>query len=188
MKNFWKKVSSAVWLQVIAVSCVLFIVNVAAGTSLERVDGGNKQLASSSGQSESSDSLDLDDQSFIESGAFGDWEDFSDFYEDSQPVRPDSSTSSESRSESSSESSSEPSTAPSSDSSSESSVEVAPSEPSSQESSTPSSEPSSQPSSEPSSEPTPESPASGSPIDAPSHTTAPPIPSESADESVPPTE
>ena len=96
MKNFWKKVSGAVWLQVITVSCVLFIVNIAAAASLERVDSGSRQFAGAPGQTESSDSLDLEEQSFNESGAFGDWEDFSDFYEDSQSARPDSSSSSES--------------------------------------------------------------------------------------------
>ncbi len=184
MKNFWKKVSGAVWLQVIAVSCVLFIVNIAAAASLERVDSGSRQFAGAPGQTESSDSLDLDEQSFNESGAFGDWEDFSDFYEDSQSARPDSSSSSESRSESSSESSSEPSSVPSSESSSEPSVVVTPSESSSQESSVSSSEPSS----EPSSESTPASVPGDSPMDAPSHETTPPISSQTADESVPPAE
>ena len=141
MKNFWKKVSGAVWLQVITVSCVLFIVNIAAAASLERVDSGSRQFAGAPGQTESSDSLDLDEQSFNESGAFGDWEDFSDFYEDSQSARPDSSSSSESRSESSSESSSEPSSVPSS------------SEPSSE--STPASVPGDSPMDAPSHETTP---------------------------------
>ena len=150
MKNFWKKVSGAVWLQVIAVSCALFLVNIAAATSLERVDLGTNQLAETPEQTESSDSLNLDDQSFNESGAFGDWEDFSDFYEESQIAQPDSTPSREPSSEPSSESeleSSEPSSEPSSESSSEPSVIVTPSE-SSEESSAPPSEPSSESSSE----------------------------------------
>ena len=181
MKNFWKKVSGAVWLQVIAVSCVLFLVNIAAATSLERVDSGSNQLAGTSGQTESSDSLNLDDQSFNESGAFGDWENFSDFYEESQSVRPDSTPSREPSSESSSESASEPSSEPSSESSSESSSEpgviVTPSE---------SSEESPAPPSEPSSEVPPTSVPGDSPMDAPSHTTEPPVSSQQTDESVPP--
>ena len=83
MKKIFEKLSQAVWIEVILVSCFLFFFLMSVGSSLESVRGTEIQQ------------LDFSDESFNESGAFGDWEDFSDFYEESQIVSVDSSKPSE---------------------------------------------------------------------------------------------
>lgn len=116
MKKIFEKLSQAVWIEVILVSCFLFFFLMSVGSSLESVRGTEIQQ------------LDFSDESFNESGAFGDWEDFSDFYEESQIVSVDSSkpsepVSSEETSKPSEPASSEESSKPSEDISSDVSLE-----------------------------------------------------------------
>lgn len=85
MKNIFKKISDAVWIYIIVTACCLFVLNFAFVNSLCKVRGTDLQQVS-----------DYSDQSFNESGAFGDWEEFSDFYEETVTVRPDSAPSEDS--------------------------------------------------------------------------------------------
>ena len=110
MKKFIDAVIRNIWILVLALILALGGLTLLIGASFEEVATTSKGLSSKASSEEESSELpvssgdDLDD--FLNgSGAFGDWEDFSSFYVESNPVPPPASRPS-------SQTSSEPSSAP----------------------------------------------------------------------------
>ncbi len=87
MKKVLKKIAEATWIQIIVTSLIVFCFTVSASNALCAVRGTEMQ-----------EDVEISGE-FEESGAFGNWEEFSDFYEENYYVTPDTPSKSESSEE-----------------------------------------------------------------------------------------